>query len=247
MKRDAKRRAEQAKAAAGVRLEVAASEGDSGSEPAGLAVREGSEPDVYAPDITTPPDPTEVGIERRRLLNRVAVAGSGFGLLALGGASVAFLVPPPPKGFGGDITIGTPLDDIKSEIESKQTPFYAAEARSYIELYEASDEALAEETYKILWPAVQETGVMPLFQKCPHLGCRVPWCDSSQWFECPCHGSQYNAAGEKKGGPAPRGMDRFEFELAGDYLVIKTGKLVEGPPEGTDTTGQQAAGPHCVG
>ena len=32
---------------------------------------------------------------------------------------------------------------------------------------------------------------------------------AAQWFECPCHGSQYNRVGEKKGGPAPRGMDRF--------------------------------------
>ena len=45
-------------------------------------------------------------------------------------------------------------------------------------------------------------------QKCPHLGCRVPECATSQWFECQCHGSQYNRAGEKKAGPAPRGMDR---------------------------------------
>ena len=31
----------------------------------------------------------------------------------------------------------------------------------------------------------------------------------SQWFECPCHGSKYNRVGEKHGGPAPRGLDRF--------------------------------------
>ena len=36
-----------------------------------------------------------------------------------------------------------------------------------------------------------------------------PSATSSRWFECPCHGSQYNQVGEKKGGPAPRGMDRF--------------------------------------
>ena len=35
-----------------------------------------------------------------------------------------------------------------------------------------------------------EAGVVALYQKCVHLGCRVPWCTSSQWFECPCHGSQ---------------------------------------------------------
>ena len=58
-------------------------------------------------------------------------------------------------------------------------------------------------------------GVVALYQKCVHLGCRVPQCDTSQWFECPCHGSQYNQVGEKKGGPAPRGLDRFAIEVAG--------------------------------
>ena len=46
-------------------------------------------------------------------------------------------------------------------------------------------------------------GIVILSQKCPHLGCRVPECNTSQWFECQCHGSQYNRAGEKKAGPGP--------------------------------------------
>ncbi|NNC42219.1 MAG: Rieske 2Fe-2S domain-containing protein, partial [Acidimicrobiia bacterium] len=47
-------------------------------------------------------------------------------------------------------------------------------------------------------------GFTALWQKCVHLGCRVPWCASSQGFECPCHGSKYNAHGEYFAGPAPR-------------------------------------------
>jgi len=83
--------------------------------------------------------------------------------------------------------------------------------------------------------------------KCPHLGCRVPECSSSQWFECPCHGSQYNRVGEKKGGPAPRGMDHFGVSVANGILVVDTGTVFGGPPIGTNTTGQEAEGPHCVG
>ena len=66
-----------------------------------------------------------------------------------------------------------------------------------------------------------EQGIVALYQKCPHLGCRVPSCVTSQWFECPCHGSQYNQVGEKKAGPAPRGMDRFPVTIAanGDVTV----------------------------
>ena len=58
-----------------------------------------------------------------------------------------------------------------------------------------------------------EAGYTALYQKCVHLGCRVPQCLTSQWFECQCHGSQYNRNGEKKGGPAPRGLDRFPLTV----------------------------------
>ena len=92
-----------------------------------------------------------------------------------------------------------------------------------------------------------DSGVMALYQKCPHLGCRVPNCVSSQWFECPCHGSQYNQVGEKRGGPAPRGMDRFAVSVDGGVLVVDTGTIVQGPPIGTNTTGQEAEGPNCIG
>jgi cytochrome b6-f complex iron-sulfur subunit len=92
-----------------------------------------------------------------------------------------------------------------------------------------------------------QAGVVALYQKCPHLGCRVPDCKSSQWFECQCHGSQYNRVGEAKGGPAPRGMDRFAVSVTNGQLTIDTGAVFAGPSIGTNTTGQEAEGPHCVG
>ena len=89
-------------------------------------------------------------------------------------------------------------------------------------------------------------GYVALYQKCVHLGCRVPWCLSSQWFECPCHGSQYNRVGEKKGGPAPRGLDRFALSVNSDgTMSVNTQTVFVGPPIGTNTTGQEAEGPHC--
>ena len=91
-----------------------------------------------------------------------------------------------------------------------------------------------------------QAGIVVLFQKCVHLGCRVPWCQTSQWFECPCHGSKYSRVGEKKGGPAPRGLDRFPADVTGGQVTINTGIVVQGPPIGTNTTGQEAEGPNCV-
>ena len=68
-----------------------------------------------------------------------------------------------------------------------------------------------------------------LSQKCPHLGCHVPYCESSGRFECPCHGSIYDLAGEYITGPAPRGMDRYEVTLDGDNVVVDTSVLERRP------------------
>jgi Rieske Fe-S protein len=89
-------------------------------------------------------------------------------------------------------------------------------------------------------------GLRALYQKCPHLGCRVPFCESSAQFECPCHGSVYNVIGEHLQGPAPRGMDRFEISIENGRVMVDTGVLVEGPPRGELTGPSEPSGPSCV-
>ena len=88
--------------------------------------------------------------------------------------------------------------------------------------------------------------VRALYQRCPHLGCKPNPCLKNFWFECPCHGSKYNRVGEKQGGPAPRGLDRFPLEVSGGNIIVDTGGLVIGPPIGTNTTGQSPEGAPCV-
>ena len=74
----------------------------------------------------------------------------------------------------------------------------------------ASAQALvAGEVKKIDKPAIytdmSTLGIVALSQRCVHLGCRVPFCQTSQWFECPCHGSKYNRVGEVKKIDKPAG------------------------------------------
>jgi cytochrome b6-f complex iron-sulfur subunit len=89
-------------------------------------------------------------------------------------------------------------------------------------------------------------GLRALYQKCPHLGCRVPFCESAAQFQCPCHGSIYNVIGEYLQGPAPRGMDRFPIRIEQDRVLVDTTTPVEGPPRGVVTGPSAAAGPSCV-
>jgi cytochrome b6-f complex iron-sulfur subunit len=201
------------------------------------------------PEVWVKPDDDAIGVSRRQFLNRATVSLTGAGLTTFAAAGfVAFLWPISSGGFGGKINVGK-IDDVISSIRSSGGFFYNATARSWVTQYpvDALPKAKGVPTYKPLLNGMQN-GIVALYQKCPHLGCRVPQCVSSQWFECPCHGSQYNRVGEKKGGPAPRGMDRFAFVVSdsGD-VVIDTGTVYPGPPIGTNTTGQEAEGPHCIG
>jgi cytochrome b6-f complex iron-sulfur subunit len=192
-----------------------------------------------------PPDPEQVGISRRKFFNRSIIAFFGLGLSGFGAAVLAMLWPRPTEGFGAAIPVG-PLNEIKDQIASNNGFLYLAEGRMWITAYPSSALRKAESEYPESQLAGMREGVIALWQTCPHLGCRVPECATSQWFECPCHGSQYNQVGEKQGGPAPRGMDGFAMEVRGGVLTVDTGSVIEGRPIGIDTIGQEPAGPHCV-
>ena len=133
-----------------------------------------------------------------------------------GGATLAFLWPNLKGGFGSLIVAGN-IDDIKAEIKDTGAPVYNGTGRFYIVPYAGTpvgrrglrgDRRHAAE------------GLMALYQRCVHLGCRVPFCLTSKWFECPCHGSKYNEAGEYQLGPAPTGLERFPISVDGSGNVM---------------------------
>jgi cytochrome b6-f complex iron-sulfur subunit len=196
-----------------------------------------------------PPDPETLGVTRRQFLNRGVVTLMTFSSAAFGLTMIGFLWPEGSGGFGGKIAVGK-LDDIQATITAGKGFGYFPEARMWVTNYPSSALEKAKKVSAYTPPIIagMEKGFVFLYQKCVHLGCRVPSCVTSQWFECPCHGSQYNRVGEKKGGPAPRGLDRFTPTFTGDSVTVDTSTsgIVLGPPIGTNTTGQEAEGPHCV-
>lgn len=172
---------------------------------------------------------------RRSLLVSFAVFGAEFG-----GATLAYLWPNLKGGFGSLVVAGN-ISDIKSFISQNKQPYYFGAGRFYLVPYEVSPTPS-------VYASIVSNGLMALYQKCVHLGCRVPFCQTSQWFECPCHGSKYNEAGEYQLGPAPRGLDRFKVVVdAKGNVTVDTSNIITGPPRGTDTTHQPPEGAFCVG
>ena len=186
------------------------------------------------------------GITRRQFFTHSIAASVIVAVGALGSTTLAFLWPALTRGsFGTKIRAGR-ADELLERVRAQRAPVYLPEGRVYVTAFPAAALPQARREFQGDVLAGMEAGIVALYQKCVHLGCRVPWCTSSQWFECPCHGSKFSRVGEQRDGPAPRGLDRFAVTVDDGVVSIDTAKLFLGPPIGTDTTGQQPEGPHCV-
>jgi cytochrome b6-f complex iron-sulfur subunit len=186
--------------------------------------------------------PEQQGVTRRRFFNR-ALGTTFLALLGvLGLQFLAFLWPRLRGGFGADVVVSG-VKDLLDEARNNDgtiTPVFIPEARAYI--VPAPDPL--PEIYR--GKSVVAGGLFAIWQRCVHLGCRVPWCQTSQGFECPCHGSKYSVIGEYFAGPAPRSLDRFVVEEtdAGE-LLVKTGQIVQ-TPRLSQLNLPYPRGPFCV-
>jgi cytochrome b6-f complex iron-sulfur subunit len=209
------------------------------SRQAAATFRAAAEGKVPRPEPAPKEERRPTPVSRREFFRRSLLASVGLFGAQFGAASLAFLWPNLRGGFGSLIDLGLSPEDVKSQIQSDRLPFYYGAGRFYLVNYEG-------EGTKSVYEGLVGDGLMALYQKCVHLGCRVPFCQASQWFECPCHGSKYNRAGEYRDGPAPRGMDRFAVRVEGGTVKVDTSQVILGPPRGTNTTGQEPEGPFCV-
>ena len=55
-----------------------------------------------------------------------------------------------------------------------------------------------------------------LSSSCAHLGCPARWEEDRTLFLCPCHGGLYDVNGNWYGGPPPRGLYRYTYEVRED-------------------------------
>ncbi len=193
---------------------------------------------------------SELGVTRRIFFNRAVGAVFGLFLLQFTLASLAFMWPKLKGGFGTPINAGK-VSDLKLEViqGGSIVPKFIPAAQTWVVPFEVAKLAGSSfETVPFVVAGAEGDGVglMALWQRCVHLGCRVPACLPSQGFECPCHGSKYNAHGEYSQGPAPRNLDRFEVSVNdADELIINTGNVVQ-TSRASNPTIAYPQGPFCV-
>jgi cytochrome b6-f complex iron-sulfur subunit len=201
-------------------------------------------------------------MSRRSFMRRVLGVGVGIITLEFLAGSTAFLWPIVRQGLGGQLVIGSAADIVNNQASwATGEPFPFPPARIFLvnvpaakSLVENPDnpESVPDPGTNV-GPDVPpvDASVLALYRKCPHLGCQIPQlCDQSEWFECLCHGSKYTILGEKRDGPAPRGMDRFNVLVdENGVYTVDTSELVSGAPIGTDSF--DSRGPtemqHCTG
>jgi len=193
----------------------------------------------------------DYGVTRRKFFNRAAGAIFGLFMLQFALAGLAFIWPKLKGGFGTAIKAGK-VDALKAEVYDGATitPKFVPAAQTWVIPFEMSKlpgSSFESVPFVVAGGEADGIGLMALWQRCVHLGCRVPACLSSQGFECPCHGSKYNGHGEYNAGPAPRNMDRFSVSVdpTGEFIV-DTGTIVQ-TARAKETTIAFPQGPYCVG
>lgn len=195
--------------------------------------------------------PEEYGVTRRKFFNRAIGAVFGLFMLQFTLASLAFIWPKLKGGFGTPIKAGS-YEALKAESfqAGKVFPVFVPAAQSWVvpfNLEELEGSSFEATPFVIAGGESDGVGLMALWQRCVHLGCRVPSCESSQGFECPCHGSKYNRHGEYEAGPAPRNLDRFGVSVnAAGEMIVDTGEIVE-TSRSKNKSVSYPQGPFCVG
>lgn len=194
-------------------------------------------------------------VERRVILSgalaslAVVTTACSAGQVATGVAEAAggFQPETAPGSFGSSAIDVAALSDVHDQVRTNNGFLYLPAARAWLVSYPREFIDQAKAIYPEAMHEGLDVGVVALFQKCPHLGCRVPECGASQQFECPCHGSTYTHYGEHLRGPSPRGMDMFATHVVDGRIVVDTSAIVEGLPHGANVTGWEIDGESCLG
>ncbi len=139
--------------------------------------------------------------------------------------------------------VGT-VEDVATAVDQK-APIELPDDRLYLSPWVDAD-PVAEEALDGLY-AVTGDGVrvVAVGVQCPVSGCRVPWCQTAQLFECPCHGGRFTRAGMLVQGSraALRGLSYRPLRIRDGRLEAAAIGFIDGDPRPVTP---EAEGPSCI-
>lgn len=145
----------------------------------------------------------ETKVSRRDFLKTAWAFLGGLVAIEAGGVFIAYLQPRLAEGeFGSVITVGA-VDDFPPNSVT-----HISNGRFYI----------------VRDP---DGGFLAVYHRCTHLGCTVPWEQTSQTFVCPCHNSQFDRQGNVESPPAPRALDLFRVSIEEGLIKVDTGTVIQ--------------------
>ncbi|NJD01920.1 MAG: ubiquinol-cytochrome c reductase iron-sulfur subunit [Ruminiclostridium sp.] len=163
---------------------------------------------AQSPDAT---GKTETNISRRKFLSYsiggIAAAVVGSLLYPLAGFTAS---PALSAGKEEWIAIGNIKDFVLNEPMKVE---YS---------YKKQDGWMTVEQKRNCWVVAKDGESFDIFDpRCTHLGCAYHWEKDKNQFYCPCHGGKFDISGKVLGGPPPRPLDRVDFKIDGEKLLIK--------------------------
>lgn len=149
-------------------------------------------------------------LSRRQFLNFLSGATVAA---AVGSAAypVAKYFVPPAEGDGSGAIVAK--DKLGNPIPAEQILAKPAGTRALIA-------GLAGEPTYLTVKADGSLDSMGIVDNCTHLGCTFPWNANDGQFQCPCHGSRYDAQGNVLRGPANRPLKLARVEVKGDRIWL---------------------------
>jgi nitrite reductase/ring-hydroxylating ferredoxin subunit len=149
----------------------------------------------------------------RDVATRTVEGDPGDRIVELAGSDAHDLVVVGNKGMSGTLRflLGAVPDKV-SHLAPCDVLVVNTVGRSLHDL-EPGEGAIVVENRKKLAAYRDRTGELVLLSpKCKHMGCTVGWNHRATTWDCPCHGSRYDATGKVIQGPARRDLDAIELD-----------------------------------